>query len=68
MAAKSTTVTLYAAGLGTRQFEIAHAERLLRMRNGGGWALKDSNFVFENGTLNRRNKKTDTRESQARND
>ena len=46
MNAKTTTVTLVANGV-TREFEISHAERLLRMPNNGGWHLPESsNFEF----------------------
>ena len=46
MNAKTTTVTLVANGV-TREFEISHAERLLRMPNNGGWKLPDnSKFEF----------------------
>ena len=40
-----------------REFDIEHAERILRMRR-SGWVLpKDSQFIFENGTISRRDKK-----------
>ena len=60
MNAKTTTVTLVANGV-TRQFEISHAERLLRMRNNGGWELPaNSNYEFiDNGIRRRGNKKKD---------
>lgn len=46
MAAKTTTVTLVANDV-TRDFELSHAERLLRMPNNGGWHLpENSNFEF----------------------
>lgn len=46
MNAKTTTVTLVANGV-TREFEISHAERLLRMPRNGGWSLpKDSKYEF----------------------
>lgn len=46
MNAKTTTVTLAANGV-TREFEFSHAERLLRMRNNGGWKLTEkSKFEF----------------------
>ena len=55
-----TTVTLVANGV-TQEFEISHAERLLRMPNNGGWSLpKESKFEFsENGLQRRRDKKED---------
>lgn len=50
---KKTTVLLECLTLGTtREFEVSHAERLLRMHNNGGWQLpKNSKFEFdkENG-------------------
>ena len=33
------------------EFEIKHAERILNMPKNGGWELKDSKFVFENGNI-----------------
>ena len=60
MNAKTTTVTLVANGV-TQDFEFAHAERILRMPNNGGWKLpEDSKFEFiDNGLLRRGNKKED---------
>lgn len=59
--AKKTTVFLECAALDTvREFDVAHAERLLRMQNNGGWRLpEDSTFKFdnENGITINRNKK-----------
>lgn len=53
MNAKTTTVTLVANGV-TREFEISHAERILRMRNNGGWTLpRESKFEFVNNGLRR---------------
>jgi len=44
-------VTLIANGV-TRQFEITHAERLLRWKNNGGWALPEgSKFIYEDGCI-----------------
>ena len=61
--AKTTTVLLECTTLKTtREFEIAHAERLLKMQNNGGWRLpKNSKFEFskENGIRYKRNKKAD---------
>jgi hypothetical protein len=63
MNAKTTTVTLVANGV-TQQFELAHAERILRMRNNGGWALpKDSKFEFVDNGIRRR---TDTKEDRGK--
>lgn len=60
MNAKTTTVTLVANGV-TREFEISHAERLLRMPRNGGWKLpENSNYEFlDNGLRRRGNKKKD---------
>jgi hypothetical protein len=60
MNAKTTTVTLVANGV-TQDFEFAHAERILRMPNNGGWKLpEDSKFEFiDNGLQRRGNKKED---------
>lgn len=60
---KTTTVLLKCETLKTtREFEIAHAERLLRMQKNGGWQLpENSKFEFskENGLRYKRNKKAD---------
>ncbi len=63
MNAKTTTVTLVANGV-TREFELSHAERLLRMRNNGGWELtENSKYEFvDNGLRRRGNKKKDNGE------
>lgn len=49
------------AGDQQQEFEISHAERLLKMPNNGGWELpKDSQFKFdENGIGIRKNKGRD---------
>lgn len=59
---KQTTVPL-TNGVGVRKFSVEHAERLLRMKNGGGWSLPDgSNFEFvDNGINVRRNPESGTR-------
>ena len=59
MNAKTTTITLVVPEHNMSQdFEFSHAERLLGMRNNGGWTLpKDSQYKFENGSLIRRNNK-----------
>ena len=53
MARRPTLVRLECPSLGIcRDFTVAHAERLLRLRDGGGWRLPEvSNFTFdkENG-------------------
>ena len=54
MDAKTTFVTLV-VGEQKQDFEFSHAERLLRMRNNGGWHLPEgSKFVFEDNALHRR--------------
>jgi hypothetical protein len=43
----------------TQEFEINHAERILRMPNNGGWHLpEDSNYLMDevNGLTIKRNK------------
>ena len=47
---KKTSVTLECSAIGvTKDFEIAHAERILKMPNNGGWRLpKASKFTFDN--------------------
>jgi hypothetical protein len=63
MAAKTTLVQLVCPTHElSQEFEIKHAERLLRMKNNGGWQLpKNSDFKFtnDNGIEYRGNKKTD---------
>lgn len=55
---KATKVVLECEKLGMKkEFDVDHAERLLLMRNNGGWQLPaDSNFEFdkENGIRYRR--------------
>lgn len=61
---KFTNVVLENSKTGTTQeFEINHAERLLRMPNNGGWVLPaDSQYKFDvkNGIGIRNDKKEDT--------
>lgn len=61
MKAKTQMVALQNDRLGaTEQFEINHAERLLRMPNNGGWYLPEDSaykFDFKNGIGVRENKK-----------
>lgn len=56
---KATKVVLECEKLGMKkEFDVDHAERLLLMKNNGGWHLpSDSNFEFdkENGIRYRRN-------------
>ena len=55
---KVTMITLNCPALGDRQFEVSHAERLLAMPKNGGWQLpNESQYVYENGSISRRNKK-----------
>lgn len=61
MGAKTTKVLLVVPAENMQhEFEITHAERLLRMGNNGGWQLpEDSQFEFtvENGIRRKPNKK-----------
>lgn len=61
--AKTTRVLLECEALRTiREFEVSHAERLLRMPKNGGWRLpENSKFEFskEDGLRYKRNKKAD---------
>lgn len=63
MTAKVTKVVLECPTLNTtEEFEINHAERLLRMPNNGGWQLPEKTpfeFSKENGIRYKRNKKAD---------
>ena len=56
--AKVTKVALATVNEGAvREFEIDHAERILRMPR-SGWKLpEDSNFEFSDGIISRRDKK-----------
>lgn len=62
--AKFTNVVLENSKTGTTQeFEINHAERLLRMPNNGGWVLPaNSQYTFnvKNGIGFKHDKKEDT--------
>ncbi len=64
MPSKSTKVLLECEALATtREFEFSHAERLLKMRNNGGWKLPEkSKFQFdsENGLRYKQDKKADS--------
>lgn len=64
MTAKVTKVVLECPTLGTtEEFEINHAERLLRMPNNGGWRLPEKTpfeFCRENGIRYRTHKKGNT--------
>ena len=61
MKAKATKVQLKAGEI-VREFDFVQAERLLRMRNNGGWELPEkSKFEFkENALRYRQDKKSDT--------
>lgn len=56
MNAKVSTITLTCIN-GDRDFEISHAERLLRM-HGSGWRIKNEKDwkINRDGTISRRNK------------
>lgn len=68
---KFTTVVLENSKTSTTQeFEINHAERLLRMPNNGGWVLpKDSPYTFssKHGIGIRQDKKEDTGKKESSN-
>ena len=72
MAAKVQKVALVNDTLNvTEEFTITHAERLLRLRNNGGWRLPDnSTFKFdnENGIGYKRDKKADNGAEKAQHD
>ena len=72
MAAKVTKVKLVCPPHNlTEEFEIKHAERLLRMPNNGGWRLpENSDFKFDkdNGIGYKRNKKADNGAEKAQHD
>lgn len=57
MGTNKKTVVPLTNGVGVRSFSVEHAERLLRMKNGGGWSLPEgSKFEFvDNGINVRRN-------------
>lgn len=51
MARKAKTIRLEAA-TQSRDFDMAHAERLLRMANNGGWRIAESEpYEFKNGEI-----------------
>ena len=60
MEAKKQMITLV-TDEQEQQFEISHAERLLKMANNGGWRLpENSQFKFDSDGLGiRKNKKRD---------
>lgn len=57
MASKITKVALHLPENNyTEEFEIAHAERILRLKNNGGWQLPENSkyqFDEENGITKR---------------
>ena len=56
--AKVTKVALATVNEGAiREFDIDHAERILRMKNSGWQLPKNSEFELINGTISRRNQK-----------
>lgn len=68
MKAKRTMVTLQYSNV-TEDFEISHAERILRMSNNGGWHLpENSEYIYEDGNLNRRNKKSNSGRKEEKHD
>jgi hypothetical protein len=56
--AKATTVGLKRLFDGeVQEFEVSHAENILKMKD-SGWALPEgSEYEYKDGTLNRRSKK-----------
>jgi hypothetical protein len=72
MAAKIQKVALFNDTLNiTEEYEITHAERLLRMPNNGGWRLPDNSdykFDKDNGIGYKRNKKADNGAEKAQGD
>lgn len=53
-----TKVTLATVSEGTKaEFDIEHAERILKMRRSGWMLPKDSEYEFKDGTINRRDTK-----------
>jgi hypothetical protein len=57
--AKVTMITLVVPEHGMmRDFVVEHAERLLAMKNNGGWELPaDSPYKYEDGSISKRDKK-----------
>lgn len=56
--AKVTMVTLATVNEGAkREFEIDHAERILRMRRSGWQLPEDSEYEYKDGFIIRRDKK-----------
>ena len=56
--AKVTKVALATVNEGAiQEFDIDHAERILRMKNSGWQLPKDSEYEYKDGTISRRNQK-----------
>lgn len=67
MVKKGTNRIVLQCGDKTQEFEVNHAERILRMPNNGGWMLpEDSNFQLDkvNGLTSKRNKRTDKKSEE----
>ena len=46
------TIVRLTCGYFQRDFEVSHAERILRMKDNGGWKLPyDSQYKFENNGI-----------------
>lgn len=67
---ESTKIDLVVPKYGIRQSFVAdHAERLLRLKDNGGWQLpEDSEYDFNDGTISRRCKKESGRGGKRRSD
>lgn len=71
MGKKRVNMVTLATDKGSREFEINHAERLLRMKNNGGWKLPEDSqykFHFNNGITHNRNTRKVKGEKEAGND
>lgn len=58
---RKTNMVILQAGEVKQEFEINHAERILRMPNNGGWHLpEESNYLMDklNGLIIKRDKGT----------
>jgi len=67
MEKKGTNSVVLQCGDKTQEFEVNHAERILRMPNNGGWELpSDSNLQLDkvNGLTSKRNKRTDKKSEE----
>ena len=68
---KKTSVILECDALGRREFGVPHAERLLGMRNNGGWRLPDDSgyeYDTEHGIRRKRHKGGDNAGGEERRD